>query len=116
MTNNWSVIYYVSPTGENFVFDFLLSCDHKHRAKLVRILTNIEEYGLQSVVPHLRKIEGYPLWEICVLGKDNSRIIYVVPLRNTILLLHGFAKKCQKTPTRELEVSLKRYKEWSNRC
>jgi phage-related protein len=64
---------------------------------------------LQSVLPHIKKLRGTPLWEIRILGQDNLRVIYVVPYLDTVLVLHGFIKKTQKTPKKDLEVALSRY-------
>lgn len=88
---NWRVIYYVSPSGSNPVSDFL--------------------DGLLSVIPHIKKLTGTPLWEIRVLGKHNARIIYIVPAEKSVLLLHGFMKKTDKTPLKEIRIALERFKD-----
>jgi len=38
--------------------------------------------------------------------------MYLVPKSNTVLVLHGFIKKTQKTSQRDLDLALKRYKLW----
>jgi len=63
-----------------------------------------------SVIPHIKKLTGTPLWEIRILGKDNIRIFYALMSKNGIIVLHGFIKKSLKTPSREIEVALHRYK------
>ena len=108
--DKWKVVYYVSPSGDNPVSDFLDSLDQQTQSKLLRVVTNIEEYGLLTVIPHIKKLSGTPFWEIRILGKSNARIIYVVPTKDSILLLHGFIKKTDKTPTKELEIANNRYK------
>lgn len=110
--NKWKVIYYVSSSGNNPVSDFLDSLDKPTQTKLLRVVGNIEEYGLLSAIPHIKKLSGTPLWEIRVLGKSNARIIYVVPTKTSILLLHGFIKKTNKTPSKEIEIAKGRYKEY----
>ena len=106
------VIYYTTITGENPVSDFLDSLDDKQQSKLLRILTYIEKYGLQSVLPHVKKLTGTPFWEIRILGKDNIRVFYVSITGEEILALHGFIKKKQKTPPKEIETALNRFKDW----
>ena len=110
--DKWKVIYYISSSGNNPVSDFLDTLESVTQSKLLRILHNITEYGLQSVIPHIKKLPGTPFWEIRVLGKDNVRIIYVIPFQLQILVLHGFVKKSQKTPLKELETASKRYREF----
>lgn len=110
--DKWKVIYYISPSGSNPVSDFLDSLDQQTQSKLLRVVTNIEEYGLLTVIPHIKKLSGTPFWEIRVLGKSNARIIYAVPTRARVLLLHGFLKKTDKTPLKELEIANDRYKQY----
>lgn len=106
--DKWEVIYYTSPSGGNPVSDFLDSLDKQTQSKLLRIVANIEEYGLLSVIPHIKKLSGTPLWEIRVLGKSNARVIYVVPTKTKVVLLHGFIKKSNKTPSKEINIALVR--------
>lgn len=109
MGTSWKVVYYISTTGENPVSDFLDTLQKQTQSKIIRILHNIEEYGLQSVIPHIKKMSGTPFWEIRILGQDNIRVIYVVFVKSQILVLHGFIKKTDKTPIKELEIVNKRY-------
>lgn len=95
--------------------DFLDTLESPTQSKLLRILHNIEEYGLQSVIPHIKKLSGTPFWEIRVLGKDNIRVIYVVPAKLQVLVLHGFIKKSPKTPPKELEIASSKYQEFLTR-
>ena len=106
------VEYFISPNGQNPVSDFLDSLAKSQQAKLLRIINNIEVYGLTSVIPHLKKLSGTPFWEIRVLGRDNLRVIYAVPLGKYVLLLHGFNKKTQKTPPKEIAVAIDRLSLW----
>jgi len=112
MDAKYTIYYYISPSGKNPVKNFLDSLQETQQAKVLRILQYIEEYGLRSILPHVRKLTGTPLWEIRILGKDNIRVIYVVPTKNTVLVLHGFIKKKQKTPSKELNLALSRHYDW----
>lgn len=106
----WKVIYYVSPSGNNPVKEFL-DANLKAKVKALRIFSNIEEYGLNSVIPHIKKLAGTSLWEIRILGDDSARILYVTRSEKKILLLHAFVKKTDKTPLKEINVALKRLRE-----
>jgi len=51
---------------------------------------------------------GHGLWEVrSRLGDRIARVIFYVEGR-TMVLLHGFIKKTQKTPKHELELAIKR--------
>lgn len=110
--DRWQVIYYIPPSGDNPVSDFLNTLNQQTQSKLLRIFNYIEEYGLQSVIHHIKKLSGTPFWEIRILGQDNVRVIYVVPVSLHVLVLHGFIKKSQKTPLKELEIASKRYQQY----
>jgi phage-related protein len=115
MPHKCLVYYYLSATEDNPIKDFLDSLEVSQQVKLLRIIKYIQEFGLSAVLPHIKKLQGVPLWEIRTLGKDNLRILYVVPYKNTVLLLHGFSKKAQKTPAREIRIALIRFEDWKKR-
>lgn len=107
--NGWKVIYYLTKSGDNPVKDFL---NKRPSAKLkaLRILSNIQEYGLTTAIPHIKKLTSTPLWEIRILGQDSVRILYVTKAEKRILLLHDFEKKTDKTPFKEIKIALDRIK------
>ena|SRR3989344_9690235 len=109
------IIYYTTYLGENPIRDFIESLQKKDKAKIFRIFQNIEEYGLLSVLPHMKKLTGTPFWEIRILGQNNIRIIYVSFTKESILILHGFLKKTQKTSNKELDIATARLTDYKNR-
>lgn len=69
------------------------------------------EFGWPIGMPYCRSL-GKGLWEVrsdLADGKIGGIIFCVVGAR--MALLHGFIKKTQKTPAREIELALKRRKE-----
>ncbi len=115
MIQKTTICYYTAPAGGNPIKKFLDSLLEKQQAKILRIFQYIEQYGLRSIIPHLKKLTGTPLWEIRILGRDNIRVIYVIARKNVILILHGFIKKSPKTSKKEIETALIRHREWQAR-
>ena len=115
MTSLYRVVYFISPAGENPVKHFLDSLQHNQKVKVFRLFQVYEQYGLASIMPHTKKLRGTPLWEISIKGKDNIRVLYVSRTTKSILVLHGFIKKTQKTPQKELGLAIQRYEEWKKR-
>lgn len=109
------VIYYISSSNNNPIKDFLDSLSKKQQRKLIRIFTYVQEYGLTTAIPHIKKLHGTPLWEIRILGQDNIRVVYAILFADRIILLHGFLKKKQKTPVKDIQISLERLKDWKAR-
>ncbi|KKP47755.1 MAG: Gp49-like protein PF05973 family protein [Candidatus Woesebacteria bacterium GW2011_GWA1_33_30] len=111
-----SKIYYYTTILNNIpIKEFIMSLNKQQKPKVVRILRIIEEYGLKFSSPYTKKLSGTNLWEIRILGRDNIRIIHAIIYNQDVLLLHGFFKKKQKTPKKDLEISIDRHHDWINR-
>lgn len=70
------------------------------------------QFGWPLGMPFVRKMEDR-LWEIRthLSGGRIARILFTV--RNSkMILLHGFMKKSQKTPQRDLNLARNRRKLW----
>ena len=95
------------PNGRRPAEEFFEELDDKTLAKIYKLIERLESEG-RLLFPHARKLEGYKgLWEIRLLSKMGAvRIFYVYWERETVLLVSGFVKKSQKTPTRELERAI----------
>lgn len=72
----------------------------------------IEEFGVERVrEPHVKHLRG-SLWEMRLRGKDRiSRALYVTVVGQRVVVVRVFIKKTQRTPSREIELALKRAKE-----
>ena len=114
MEKTFVVYHYQTPEGKRPVHEFLFSLDHNEREKMFRLITYLAEYGLFGVKNHCRKLTGTLFWELRVLGKHNLRVIFIPIPNDSFLLLHGFAKKTQKTPIKEIETVLTRYQNYLN--
>lgn len=110
-----AVYYYTTPAGDNPFDKFLDSLSDQEQRKVIRILTNIETYGLTTAIPHIKKLTGTPLWEIRILGQNNLRIFYATVVKDSIIVLHGFTKKSQMTPPKEIETAINRLNNWVDR-
>ena len=108
----WSVIYYQKSNGEVPVLDFLLSLNTKLRAKAFSELELLQKHGPSLREPYVKAIKGdlyKGLYELRIrFSSDISRIFYFSAMNQTYVLLHGFIKKSEETPKRELERA-KRY-------
>lgn len=106
------IYYYTSTSGENPISKFLGSLPEKQQAKILRIFNHIKQHGLVKPIPDIKKLTGTPLWEIRILGRNNIRLIYAVVFLGHVLILHGFIKKKNKIPLRDINLALKRFRIW----
>ena len=101
----WNVIFYEKEDGSIPVQEFLDALPAKHRAKALRDIDLLEKYGIALTEPHVKHIED-KLWELRIKSaSDISRVFYFIHIGKDIVLLHGFIKKSQKTPNREISIA-----------
>lgn len=115
MDEKWKIKAYESLSGDKPVEEFIKSLDERAQTKVSRTLDYLEEFGLEGGYPNIKKLVGTSLWELRILGADSIRIFYVTITGKIFLLLHGFKKKKQKTPPKEIKVAQERLKEYQTR-
>ena len=79
--------------------------------KAVGVAIQKVEFGWPIGMPYSRKLES-KLWEVRASITDGkiARVIFTLA-DDDMVLLHGFIKKTQKTPTTELETARNRLKD-----
>ncbi|MFZ2189345.1 MAG: type II toxin-antitoxin system RelE/ParE family toxin [Candidatus Magasanikiibacteriota bacterium] len=97
-------IVFLDDDVENFIY----SLENKTKAKVLRTLDLLEEFGYNLGMPHTKKIKNN-LFELRVLGRNQVRLFYTF-LKPNIIVLCGFRKKTQKIPSHELEKALHKLK------
>ena len=103
------VLFYQTGSGRCPVRDDLDALPVRASAHAYEILEGIERHGFQAPRVVFRHLQG-KLWEIKADLPDlgGYRIFYCVMERDTMLLLHAYAKKSQKAPRKEIETALRR--------
>lgn len=112
MDQKWKIELYENARGEKPVEEFFDSLNKKARLKIVHAFELLETFGLAGGYPHVKKLTGTDLWEYRILGSDSIRIFYVSRTNKIFLILHGFKKKKQKTPAKEIRIAQKRLQEY----
>lgn len=112
----WEIELFVTATGEEVVAAFLDSLPRKHRAKAIWEIELLSIQGTSLTQPYVKHING-DLWELRIkFASDISRIFYFIPMKDKIVLLHGFIKKTNKTPPGEIDIARKRMEDYQRRC
>ncbi|MEL6502771.1 MAG: type II toxin-antitoxin system RelE/ParE family toxin [Cyanobacteria bacterium J06648_1] len=71
------------------------------------------EFSFPIDLPLCRSLSGYKdLWEVRskITGGKIARVIFYIS-NGEMILIHGFVKKSQKTPRKEMDLAVKRQKE-----
>jgi len=82
---------------------FIQSLERPMIAKILRAIDLLELFGPQLGMPHTKKIINR-LFELRVRGDQEVRIFYTFH-KKFIVLLHGFVKKSEKTPRKEIRIA-----------
>ena len=109
-TKKLPAFFYETAGGNEPVRDWMKRLPAEDRQLVGRDVQKVE-FGWPIGMPYCRSLGG-GLWEVrsdLTDGKIGRTIFCVVRAR--MVLLHGFIKKTQKTPTRDIELALKRMKE-----
>ena len=81
------------------------------RASYARITERMQVHGPALGKPYTRAM-GEGLFEIRAHGREGiARVFYCTVVGRRIVMLHGFVKKTDKTPARELALARQRMKE-----
>jgi phage-related protein len=108
-----SVVFYRSSSGNEPVREWLLALKRSDR-KTVGFDIKTVQYGWPLGMPLIRKLEP-GLWEVRSSLKDGiARVLFTVD-GQTMVLLHGFVKKSQKTPATELKTARQRLSDLQKR-
>jgi phage-related protein len=114
MRMEWQIEYYRKENGDIPVVVYLLSLEPKLRAKAFSEIELLEKHGIRLTEPYVKQIKGKKyngIFELRIkFASDIGRIFYFTYSKRIFVLLHGFTKKTNETPQRELERAL-RYKD-----
>ena len=85
------------------------------QARFVHVGEKLVENGPFRVgMPWVRSL-GRGLWEMRLTGRDGiARAVYFVADEARMIVVRAFVKKTEKTPPQEIELALRRMKDWNN--
>jgi len=84
--------------------DFINSLERSAYSKTLRTIDLLKKFEYQLRMPYSKSLGGN-LFELRIKGQQETRIFYTFN-KNQAVLLHGFIKKTQKTPSREFKIAL----------
>ena len=87
----------------NEIEKFISSLEKSSIARVLRTIDLFEMFGNELGSPHTKKIEPR-LFELRIRGKQEIRIFYTFS-SGAAVLLHGFMKKAQCIPKKEIEIA-----------
>ncbi len=104
---NFEIAFYKKTDGTQPAADFLVSLDVKMRAKTIRTIQLLQNFGFDLREPYSKSL-GDGIFELRTqVGNNISRVLYFFIVGQKIILTNGFIKKTQKTPAKEIELAKK---------
>lgn len=102
---SWKIQFY------DGVDESILAMPPKIQARMIKLLELMEKHGANLGPPHTESM-GNGLFEIRAKAQEGiGRGLFCYWQGKTIIVLHAFVKKSQKTPKGELSLAKKRQKE-----
>jgi phage-related protein len=103
------VCFFKTEINNEPVRDWLQLLPGKDKKQIGEDIKTVQ-FGWPLGMPLVRHIEG-AIWEIrCRVSGGIARILFVLD-GNTMVLIHGFIKKQQKTPKPDLDLARNRTKQ-----
>ena len=119
MTIIYTVEFYTKENGKIPVKEFLLSLSPKLRAKAFSDIDLLRKHGSELREPYVKPLKGKAnkgLYELRIkFSSDIARIFYFTFYDNKYILLHGFIKKTDKTPQKEIDIAIKYMEDYKRR-
>jgi len=103
---SYSIIYYSEQVQED-----IMSLPDTLQARYIGLTQRMVEHGPNLGLPHTDAFGG-GLFELRLKGAEGiARVFFCTMVEQEIVMLHGFIKKTQKTPEKELKIAKSRMKE-----
>lgn len=115
--SSWQIEYYETAAGTVPVVEFVDMLAPQAQAKFIRSLELLEQHGLLLREPWVKNIHGIAkLRELRFSSFGEIYRVFFFPVSGRkLILLHGFKKKSQETPKRELQTAETRMKDYVHR-
>jgi phage-related protein len=102
----WNITYHTKA-----VESFVLGLPDGLLARYLRLTDTMLQFGANLGMPHTRPMSD-GLFELRIKGKEGiARVFYCTLVGQRIVMLHGFIKKSEKTPPKELKLARERLAE-----
>ena len=113
----WEIDFYQDNQGNILVQDFICQQSAKVKAKILRYIDLLQDFGLSLGQPYVEKLAGSDVWELRMRHSSNYyRILYFASTGRRFILLHAFLKKTDRTPKSEIKIAQNRIFDYEARC
>lgn len=105
-------IFYRTSSGDEPVREWLKALNKADRQAIGEDIAYVQ-YKWPIGKPRVDHLRG-SVWEVrSKIGNRIARVLFAVE-QSEMILLHAFIKKTQQTNTADIDLAIKRLKEWRN--
>ncbi len=109
------VVFYENENGRMPVREGLESLSEPDQAKAAIHLALLETYGHTLREPHVKHLQEKLRELRFKISAGQYRVFFFSQVGERFVLLHSIVKKTQQTPQRDLDLAMKRMKNWIER-
>ena len=111
----YTCIFYETADGRRPAEEFIESLDVETQDKFIIKQQLLQDFGPQLRYPHTDHLGEWVL-ELRFKGKEGQiRVLFFFFYGKRIIFTHGFVKKTQKAPRKEIETAQERRKDFLTR-
>ncbi len=111
----WHIVFYRDAQGNRPVREFLQNLDLKTQGRFDWSIEQLRILNVHAREPLVKHLDG-KIWELRRASDGNIyRVLYFFFTGRRIVLVHGFQKKTDKTPSREIEIAKRRMEDFIKR-
>lgn len=112
--NGYKVKFYIDENGDIPVLEYIEASSDKEKARILKYIGFLREHDGILDEPYAKHIKN-KIRELRVdFAKNRHRIFYFAFIGKTIILLHAFLKKTEKTPMSEIKKAEDNYNQAVN--
>ena len=109
---SYRCLFHETASGRSPVEDFIKSLNEETQDKFIYKMELLEHFGRELRHPHTDSI-GHGVFELRLKGKEGQiRVLFFFFHKKRIILLHGFVKRTNKTPKKEINIAEQRMQKW----
>ena len=111
---HWNINYFFNSNGNSPIKEWIDELSDESKAEIFKVFELLKKYGIGLGLPFVKHLEA-KIYEVRTKDKSGIyRVLYFAHTDRTFVMLHGFKKKTQATPRKEIDIAIKRMKEVQN--
>jgi phage-related protein len=110
----WRIVYFREASGRSPIELFIDGLAADEKVDTTVGIDMLRSHGVSLGRPWVAPL-GKGLWELRIITRRQLRTLYYLSTERTFVLLHSFVKKSRQVPQSEIQLALRRMKQYLGR-